>query len=187
MSIRHAILGLLAEQPMHGYRLKAVFAERMSPLWGLSTGQIYQCLGALEHAGFVESRGERVGNRPARRVYSVTERGRRELSGWLQDGCSVWVRPFREDLLIRLMLLREHEAETLLASLARQEHEIAVLLARVVHAKAARPRRGPTVDVRTAFLEGMTHHLEADLKLLRSCREETVRWARSPAAGRSPR
>ena len=179
MSIRHAILGLLSEQPMHGYRLREAFAERVSPLWGLTTGQIYQSLAALERAGFLQSRGERADRRPARRIYSVTESGRRELSAWLGGAPSTWTRPFREDLLIRLMLLRDCDVGPLWQSLARQEHEAMLHIARVVHLRASGPSPGTTLDVRSTFLDGMAHHLEADVKLLQRCREELEKWARA--------
>jgi len=179
MSIRHAILGLLSEQPMHGYRLREAFAERVSPLWGLTTGQIYQSLATLERAGFLQSRGERAGRRPARRIHSVTESGRCELSAWLGGAPSTWTRPFREDLLIRLMLLRDCDVGPLWQSLARQEHEAMLHLARVVHLRASGPSRGTTLDVRSTFLDGMAHHLEADVKLLQHCREELEKWARA--------
>jgi PadR family transcriptional regulator AphA len=179
MSIRHAILGLLSEQPMHGYRLREAFAERVSPLWGLTTGQIYQSLAALERAGFLQSRGERAGRRPARRIYSVTESGRGELNTWLGGAPSTWARPFREDLLIRLMLLRDCDVGPLWQSLARQEDEATLHLARVVHLRASGPSRGATLDVRSTFLDGMAHHLEADVKLLQRCRLEIEKWARA--------
>jgi len=175
MSIRHAILGLLSEQQMHGYRLKGVFAERVSPLWGLTTGQVYQSLAALERTGLVESRGERAGRRPARRVYAVTERGRAELDAWLQRPPSSASRPFREDLLIRLLFLRSGDTKALLESLARQEHEATLDLARVARLRSD-PSAPDAIDVAGAFLDGMTHHLDADLKLLQRCREEVERW-----------
>jgi DNA-binding PadR family transcriptional regulator len=178
MSIRHAILGLLAEQPMHGYRLKEAFDRRLSPLWGLTTGQVYQSLQALERAGLVASRGERVGRRPARRVYSVTADGRRELDLWLRETPTVWVRPFREEILIRLMLLREPDAAPLWQSLARQEHEVTLLLARVTRMRDELHGARSGVDLLATFLDGMTVHLEADIKSLQRFRAEIERWAR---------
>ena len=57
MSIKYALLGLVGEEPMHGYRLKATFDRRVGGLWKLTTAQIYQTLNALERAGLVgESR-----------------------------------------------------------------------------------------------------------------------------------
>ena len=33
-----AVLGLLAEQPLHGYELKKRLGETLGPLWGISFG-----------------------------------------------------------------------------------------------------------------------------------------------------
>src|SRR6185436_15829255 len=106
MSIKHAVLGLIADEPMHGYRVKEAFDERMTPLWGVTTAQIYNTLGALERGGLVASRGERVGSRPTRRIYSVTDAGARELRRWLRARGSSRAHSFRGELPIRLMLLR---------------------------------------------------------------------------------
>jgi hypothetical protein len=96
------------------------------------------------------------------------------------DGApSTWARPFREDLLIRLMLLRDRDVGPLWQSLARQEHEAMLHLARVVHLRASGPSHGTTLDVRSTFLDGMAHHLKADVKLLQRCREELEKWARA--------
>lgn len=187
MSIRYAILGLLAEQPMHGYRLKEIFDLRVSPLWGLTTGQIYQSLGALERAALVESRGERKGRRPARRVYTITSAGRRDLTAWLGAKPAVWNRPFREDLLIRLMMLREEEASDLWTAIGFQEHEARTQLLRVTHMRRNRPRHEIALDLGRIFLDGMIHQLEADVKNLETFREEIEAWAhrRGVALGRA--
>jgi PadR family transcriptional regulator AphA len=187
MSIRHAILGLLSEKPMHGYRLKEVFAQRVSSLWGLTTGQIYQSLAALEGAGFLESHGERMGRRPARHIYSVTERGRTELAAWLQKTPTAWIRPFRDDLLIRLMFLRPDDVDGLCGSLTQQEREAMLLLAKVTRLRDGAAVTSGTMNVRGMFLDGMTDNLEAHIKLLQGCREEVVRWARIAETDAAPR
>jgi DNA-binding PadR family transcriptional regulator len=176
MSIKHAVLGLIAEQPMHGYRVKEAFDERMTPLWGLTTAQIYQTLGALERAGLVASRGERVGSRPTRRIYSVTDAGARELRRWLRASRSARARSFRGELPIRLMLLRPSGVGELSALLERCEHDAKHLHARV--SEFPRPPRAhdAQIDVLGVFLDTMARQLEAELATLRRCREEVARW-----------
>jgi DNA-binding PadR family transcriptional regulator len=86
--VKYALLGMLREQPDHGYRLKKRFEERMGSLWRLNTGHVYQTLRALTKAGLVaEVRSdddglERDGLRP-RRVFTLTTRGERTLERWL--------------------------------------------------------------------------------------------------------
>jgi DNA-binding PadR family transcriptional regulator len=166
MSIRYAILGLVAEQPLHGYGLKRVFDERMSPLWGLTTGQIYQSLTALERTGLVESARERNGRRPERKVYNITRAGERELHRWLQSAPSFAPHPFREETLVRHMLLRRGDREDLRRSLRRMEDRVARALQEAKTTCAGRSAVGEV------FLQGLIDHLEADLKHFRRLRTE---------------
>lgn len=49
-----AVLGLLKEQPLHGYELKKRLGETLGFLWGVSYGSLYPALRRLEHAGAIE-------------------------------------------------------------------------------------------------------------------------------------
>ena len=49
-----AILGLLKEQPLHGYELKKRLGETLGSLWGISYGSLYPALRRLEHDGTIE-------------------------------------------------------------------------------------------------------------------------------------
>src|SRR3954463_12534619 len=49
-----AILGLLAETPLHGYELKKRLSETLGPLWGISFGSLYPALRRLERDGSIE-------------------------------------------------------------------------------------------------------------------------------------
>lgn len=49
-----AVLGLLAEQPCHGYDLRKRLSETLGPLWGISFGSLYPALRRLERTGSVE-------------------------------------------------------------------------------------------------------------------------------------
>jgi DNA-binding PadR family transcriptional regulator len=49
-----AVLGLLKEQPRHGYELKKRLSETLGFLWGVSYGSLYPALRRLETAGAIE-------------------------------------------------------------------------------------------------------------------------------------
>jgi DNA-binding PadR family transcriptional regulator len=49
-----AVLGLLADQPRHGYELKKRLSETLGPLWGISFGSLYPALRRLERSGAIE-------------------------------------------------------------------------------------------------------------------------------------
>jgi DNA-binding PadR family transcriptional regulator len=49
-----AVLGLLKEQPLHGYELKKRLGETLGFLWGVSYGSLYPALRRLERDGAIE-------------------------------------------------------------------------------------------------------------------------------------
>src|SRR5262249_23413891 len=49
-----AVLGLLADQPRHGYDLRKRLSETLGPPWGISFGSLYPALRRLERAGAIE-------------------------------------------------------------------------------------------------------------------------------------
>jgi DNA-binding PadR family transcriptional regulator len=50
-----AVLGLLKDQPLHGYELKKRLGETLGFLWGVSYGSLYPALRRLERTGAIES------------------------------------------------------------------------------------------------------------------------------------
>jgi len=68
--IRDAILGLLAEQPMHGYQVMQELSERSGGRWHPSAGSIYPTLQQLEDEGLVTAE-----DRDGRKTFSLTEAG----------------------------------------------------------------------------------------------------------------
>lgn len=83
MSIKHAILGLLVEGPLHGYGLKAAYEKELVPGAVLNIGQVYQALDKLEPERHVTVEVVPQSERPDRKVYTLTASGRQELERWL--------------------------------------------------------------------------------------------------------
>ncbi|MDN5917393.1 MAG: PadR family transcriptional regulator [Pseudonocardia sp.] len=81
MSLRHALLGLLAEQPASGYELTQVFEASLQRFaWHARHSQIYPELNKLADEGLVTVVGSGARNR---RTYGLTDDGRAELHRWL--------------------------------------------------------------------------------------------------------
>ncbi len=81
-----AILGLLKEQPMHGYQLSRELGESLGGFWRVSYGSLYPSLRRLEKEGAVESvpgDEERSGRR--KNVYRITEKGEKIFFELLQE------------------------------------------------------------------------------------------------------
>ena len=82
MSLRHAILGLLARKPSTGYELAQMFDLSLRTAWHASHSQIYPELNRLDAAGLVEviERGAR-----GSKTYALTGEGHDELRRWLVE------------------------------------------------------------------------------------------------------
>jgi DNA-binding PadR family transcriptional regulator len=59
-----AVLGLLKEQPLHGYELKKRLGETLGFLWGVSYGSLYPALRRLEREGAIEVVAEPIALAP---------------------------------------------------------------------------------------------------------------------------
>jgi DNA-binding PadR family transcriptional regulator len=82
MSLPHALLGLLSEQPASGYDLLKRFDEGLSAVWPAQKSQVYSELAKLDENGLIEITG--TGARQ-RREYGITDAGRAELRRWLTE------------------------------------------------------------------------------------------------------
>jgi DNA-binding PadR family transcriptional regulator len=94
MSTRLVILGLLRDQPLHGYEIKQIIEEHMGDWTSIAFGSIYFALGKLSEERLIEMAAtEKKGNRPSRSVYQITESGRSEFMRLLKE---VWSEPERQ-------------------------------------------------------------------------------------------
>jgi DNA-binding PadR family transcriptional regulator len=124
MSLRHALLGFLNYGPHTGYELKKVFDVSVAHFWNAELSQIYPTLKALETEGLVEMEVEVQADRPNRKVYSITEDGRRELLDWLATPAEP--DQVREALLIKVWFgssLRKDEVISVLEKRASELRE----------------------------------------------------------------
>jgi DNA-binding PadR family transcriptional regulator len=82
MSLKHALLGLLAEQPASGWDLSRRFDDLLGAVWPAGHPQIYGELRKLEQDGLIEvdSEGPR-----RRKAYRITDAGLIEVRHWLTD------------------------------------------------------------------------------------------------------
>ncbi len=81
-----AILGLLKEQPMHGYQLSRELGESLGGFWRVSYGTLYPTLRRMERDDEVETvphDGAGAGRR--KKVYRVTPKGEMAFIEQLQE------------------------------------------------------------------------------------------------------
>ena len=82
--IELAILGLLKEQPMHGYQLNRELSEQLGGgLWRVSYGSLYPSLRRLERQGAITSEPGTGARRKT--VYAITPEGERLFLELLEE------------------------------------------------------------------------------------------------------
>ena len=99
MSLPHALLTALVEQPSSGSDLAGRFARSIGYFWHATHQQIYRELGRLEAAGWVESLPLESG-RGRKKVYQVLPAGRAELERWVAQ--DQHPKPLRDEFMVRL-------------------------------------------------------------------------------------
>jgi len=83
MSLKHALLGVLAARPMSGYELSQFFDSSTGWVWSATHSQIYPLLGKMQAEGIVECENVIRGIKLNRKIYSVTPSGMAELLDWV--------------------------------------------------------------------------------------------------------
>ena len=85
--LKYVILDLLAEKPSHGYEVIQTLEEKFRGLYSPSPGSVYPTLQLLEDLGYVS-----VEERDGKKVYSVTDEGRKFLGENRKSVDDIWGR-----------------------------------------------------------------------------------------------
>jgi DNA-binding PadR family transcriptional regulator len=170
MSAKHALLGLLLEQPAYPYQLADRLKQRLGPAWKVNSGQLYQIVKALEKDGLIERvDGERP-QREDRHVFQVTDEGVLEFERFFCQAPDP-VRLSRRPLLVKISFAGPQKLEEALAKVDAYERECAKRLAEVARLREDLPQDGPLVRADHLLLR---LNLSADIFQL----EGELRWAR---------
>ena len=159
MSLRYGVLGLLKEEPLHGYEVKNRFEAMLGGTWEVNVGQIYMTLQRLERDGLVRPVGAR-GDR-GKQTYELSPDGRKALDQWLGQPDS-GPQQMREDIYVKLLLAARIANGDLQGMLARQKRSYLQRL-RDLNRLEERARRDGRVDL-ARLVRGALLHTEADLK-----------------------
>jgi DNA-binding PadR family transcriptional regulator len=130
MSLKHAVLALIAERRGYGYELVQRLEERVGPAWRLNPSAVYPALDQLERDGLAASAVRHGGTRRSPRVvYAPTAAGQAALETWLSVTDAPH-EPVRADLHLRLAFARPIHRAALAEQLAAHERACATLLMR---------------------------------------------------------
>lgn len=102
MPLKHAILGLLNYQDMTGYDIDRNFRKPIAFFWHAQTSQVYKELNVLTKNDWVESRIEIQTGKPNKKIFTITEEGKMELTRWLRDADLSELMKYKNPLLIKI-------------------------------------------------------------------------------------
>jgi DNA-binding PadR family transcriptional regulator len=159
MSVGHALLGILARGPAHGYDLKREHDLRFPGAKPLAYGQVYATLARLERDGHAEVAEKAQGGGPERTAYALTPEGRRTLDGWLEQVEPAG--PYPADELVRKAITALHLGTDDLGFLARQRAQHMVRMRELIRAQTVVVELGAQIA-----LDHTIAHLDADLRWL---------------------
>jgi DNA-binding PadR family transcriptional regulator len=117
MALSYAILSALIDRPSSGYDLAKDFDRRVSHFWHASHQQIYRELSRMEQEGWVRIKLIEQQDRPDRKLYSITQEGKKALAKWVATPSEV--AKIREDLLVKLRAGTLVDPQVLVDELAR--------------------------------------------------------------------
>jgi DNA-binding PadR family transcriptional regulator len=115
MSLRFVLLAVLSKQPNTGYGIGRLLRTDLRHVWQARLQQIYSELARSEADGLVRVQITHMVNRPAKKVYTLTDTGALALDDWLTQPPST--DSSRDDLLVRLYCLPRVPAELLIRRL----------------------------------------------------------------------
>ncbi|MEV7793471.1 PadR family transcriptional regulator [Streptomyces sp. NPDC087512] len=104
MSLKYAVLAALLEGEASGYELSKVFDVSLANFWPATPQQLYRELDRLAGDGLIEARTVPQERRPTKRVFSLTQAGREQLSAFAAEPTR---RPaaLRDEFLIKMQAM----------------------------------------------------------------------------------
>jgi DNA-binding PadR family transcriptional regulator len=127
MSLRHAVLAALSHGEASGYELAKRFDVAVADYWTATPQQLYRDLERLERDGLVEARLVEQSRRPNKRVFTLTDAGRAELSAFSRRPAKPPA--IRDELLVKLQALDDADPVAIIAAvearLARSRDKLA--------------------------------------------------------------
>ena len=122
LTIEHALLGFLRQQPMHAYEIHQTLlrAEALGLVWHLKQSLVYVMLERLEELGYVTATLEPQGSRPPRKVLQLTPSGQVAFARWLVTPVDHG-RDFRLEFLAKLYFASQDDALAAATLIAEQQ------------------------------------------------------------------
>ncbi len=162
------LLGMLRMQEQHGYQLNEAIQTHLAGSIHLTKTTAYDLLKKMTAEGWVTFREEHAGNRPQRRMYTITPAGEEAFQRLLRESLSSY-RPAELVSDISLAFLEVLRSDEALELLGQRRTIIASLLAEVSRKTAEHPNsmqlmiehRVRHLTAELAWVDDIIHRLEA--------------------------
>ena len=90
MSLDYAILGFLKKSPATGYELQKKIEKSINHFWTSTQSQIYRTLNRMEDDALIISEIHYQDEKPNKKVYSITEKGKEAFKVKIKELASSW-------------------------------------------------------------------------------------------------
>lgn len=181
MTLSFILLGLLIDRPMTGYDLKTFFNSSINFFWSAELSQIYRELSRLEKQGYLNSKVEQQEGRPNKKLYYITEAGKKAFLGWLEKFPERLGSESKNEFLVRLFFSSRLPDEDLVFHFRKyikdMENELGIY--RIIEERL-NSRIAKDIGCREAFHQRLTvrrgiHYAQSEISWARECIEEITR------------
>lgn len=157
----YVILGLLMEGAKHGYE---IHQSELFSIWSIPMSQLYILLKRLEGEGMIRSSLTVQENRPGKRVYTVTEKGRAAFLDWVYRP-SEKIRNIRIEFLAKLYMIHKLHLDM---SEALVDAQIKVCVKRKSRLNEMKGKEGDSFEGLVKLYRNTM--IDATIQWLKSCR-----------------
>lgn len=115
MDTKYVILGLLTTGCNTGYEIKQLIDRSLNHFWKISYGQLYPILKQLVEEGLANVQETNQEGKPDKKEYFLTDKGKQQLSEWLQSPITIPTE--KNEVLLRIFFSRNQPKNTAIIQL----------------------------------------------------------------------
>ncbi len=121
LTIEHALLGFVRQQPMHGYEIhqRLLASAELGMVWSIKQSLLYAYLTRLEEEGLLISQIATQRVKTGRKILELTEAGEAAFLRWVRSPVGHG-RDFRIEFLAKIYFSRQESTSVALELVARQ-------------------------------------------------------------------
>lgn len=118
---KYALLGILSIQSGSGYDIKKMCDSSIGHFWNENYGHIYPMLQKMEEEELITKEVKQTEGRPAKNIYSITQKGEKELEAWLM--VPIEKQPTRSELLLKIFLSKDIPVKNIIERIQKEKED----------------------------------------------------------------